>query len=430
MSNKEKWSTENEQKLFSDLKKAVNEFYLTAIKNEAVLYYLNNKTNNFITGRSLNASEISVNPVDIDRSAYAEFLRNPEKITSLSFPISTIKSAIDQADDIVNKIRLHETSIKRMQYRLKCRSLEDLDAVIKSKYKPIYLNFITKQQFEKIKSEYIESKKVLNDLSVQTSENYQHFNKTLQDVKSAFISMNRIRDIIVINNMPLVKSIVNKFVYKDMENSETRNDFIQEGVLGLIHAIEKFDINTGFRFSTYATWWIKQRVTFFSSGLSLLKKSSNYNEIHKKIAREKGVYLATYGYKPSPEYLSERIGISVDKIIAAEIETQPVFRIDKESPDGASKMNEYLVDERVDIFETASEKDLAIAIRDLLATLSPREEMIIRMRYGLGAIPEEMILDDLGEKVGVSRERVRQIQETALRKMRHPARVKKIIDFL
>lgn len=430
MSNKDRWNLENEKKIFADLKAATDEFYLAAIKNECILFFLKSKVHDFIISRSLNTSEICTNPSEIDRQAYSEFLKNPETINNLQFPLSLLKQALDQADNIVSQSRMHEMNIKRMQYKLKCKSMEELDNIMQSKYKPLYLNFITKQYFEKLKTEYEESTKVLNDVAAKTGNDMQAFHKTLQDTKIAFSAVNKIRDGIVINNLPLVRSMVNRFVYREIGDPETRQDFIQEGVLGLIHAIEKFNINAGFRFSTYSTWWIKQRISSFSSNSSLLKKSSNYSDIIKKLMKEKEVYVATYGISPSPEYLSKRLGVSVEKIINAEVENQTAFRLDKENPDGSLKMNDYLVDESIDIFESASEKGLAVAIRDLLATLSPREEMVIRMRYGLGASPDEILLKELGTEIGASREWARQIQEIALRKMRHPTRIKKIIDYL
>ena len=231
------------------------------------------------------------------------------------------------------------------------------------------------------------------------------------------------KDELIEANLRLVVSIAKRHVGKGMYFL----DLIQEGNLGLIKAVEKFDYSKGFKFSTYATWWIRQAITrAIADQARTIRIPVHMVETIHKVSRTMRQLLQDLGREPTTDEIAEKLGITADKVREIMKIAQDPVSLEEED----SHLGDFVEDNETPApSESASSSLLREQLRNVLHTLTQREEQVIKLRYGLDD-GRPRTLEEVGKQFNITRERIRQIEAKALRKLRHPSRSKTLKDYL
>jgi len=289
-------------------------------------------------------------------------------------------------------------------------------------------NPVWKQFFSKNKEEFKNIKERLIEISHKLGMSVTDFKKLVSRVQKGEKESRIAKKEMVEANLRLVISIAKKYTNRGLQFL----DLIQEGNIGLMKAVDKFEYRRGYKFSTYATWWIRQAITrSIADQARTIRIPVHMIETINKIVRTQRLILSEFGREATPEELSKKLRMPLDKVRKVlKISKEPVSLEKPVGDEEDSSLGDFIEDTKaLAPLEQAIKSNLGEATTKILSTLTPREERVLRMRFGVG-MNTDHTLEEVGLQFSVTRERIRQIEAKALRKLKHPSRSKQLKSFL
>jgi len=282
--------------------------------------------------------------------------------------------------------------------------------------------------FKKFKIDFSEIRERLVEFSEKIGLSVGEFKKLVSRIQKGERESRIAKKEMVEANLRLVISIAKKYTNRGLQFL----DLIQEGNIGLMKAVDKFEYRRGYKFSTYATWWIRQAITrSIADQARTIRIPVHMIETINKIVRTQRQIMSEFGREPTPEELSKKLAMPLEKVRKVlKIAKEPVSLETPVGDEEDSSLGDFIEDKNaLQPLDTAIQSNLSESTTKILASLTPREERVLRMRFGIG-MNTDHTLEEVGLQFSVTRERIRQIEAKALRKLKHPSRSKQLKSFL
>jgi RNA polymerase primary sigma factor len=357
------------------------------------------------------------------------------EVKSLRLNRARIDTLVEQLYDINRRLVGHEGHLMRLAESHGVSREEFLKNYLGSELDPVWLNRVSKLMAKGWKNFVARDKDRIKELrtrihmlATETGVEIGEFRKIVHMVQKGEREALQAKKEMVEANLRLVIAIAKKYRNRGLQFL----DLIQEGNIGLMKAVEKFEYRRGFKFSTYATWWIRQAV-----GRSLYDQSRTIRvpihmvEVINKIVRTSRQMFNEIGREPTPEELAKKLHMPLEKVRKAlKIAKEPLSLETPIGEEGDTHLGDLIEDKNAILpIDATIQSNLREATTRVLASLTPREERIVRMRFGLG-MNSDHTLEQVGQQFSVTRERIRQIEAKALRKLKHPSRSRELRSFL
>ncbi len=282
--------------------------------------------------------------------------------------------------------------------------------------------------FKKFKKDFSEIRERLVEFSKKIGLSVGEFKKLVNRIQKGERESRIAKKEMVEANLRLVISIAKKYTNRGLQFL----DLIQEGNIGLMKAVDKFEYRRGYKFSTYATWWIRQAITrSIADQARTIRIPVHMIETINKIVRTQRQIMSEFGREPTPEELAKKLAMPLEKVRKVlKIAKEPVSLETPVGDEEDSSLGDFIEDKNaLQPLDTAIQSNLSESTTKILASLTPREERVLRMRFGIG-MNTDHTLEEVGLQFSVTRERIRQIEAKALRKLKHPSRSKQLKSFL
>jgi len=356
-----------------------------------------------------------------------------ENIKSLQLSPSVLEELVQRHYVENKKIISLEGNLLRLAMDHKIPRNEFIKFYIGNEINPNFKKFLDtnalwKQFFAKNKDEFKNIKERLIEISHKLGISVTDFKKLVSRVQKGEKESRIAKKEMVEANLRLVISIAKKYTNRGLQFL----DLIQEGNIGLMKAVDKFEYRRGYKFSTYATWWIRQAITrSIADQARTIRIPVHMIETINKIVRTQRLILSEFGREATPEELAKKLRMPLDKVRKVlKISKEPVSLEKPVGDEEDSSLGDFIEDTKaLAPLEQAIKSNLGEATTKILSTLTPREERVLRMRFGVG-MNTDHTLEEVGLQFSVTRERIRQIEAKALRKLKHPSRSKQLKSFL